>query len=537
MKDKIKKLSELATKYEDLKEMQGKTQKLFKDYEEFKIPMVFIGEFSAGKSSLINEILGEELLDVDTTPTTAKPCEIYYSEEENKYNKDGVEILYLKNPNLEKLKNLKLVDLPGISSQYFEHMNVVKNYLGNRDTIFVVVIDVSKGTISEEVLNFIRDFKTFNKDYILVINKADKVSEEDSNNVLNNAISVLRDNYKVPMYSCKSSVANSNISDVISILNRYNNKYDEIRDSIFVNQFKELALEMKTSLENIRDVLKSSHEIDMDKIDMTKEELESAISELESKKSKEIDQIKRSVKTELEELISGLENYINNNFELYVKNLNQLSEDIKNYLQNHSKSIDKKLLNIFQKAINDLNESLSDLKVLNSVDDILSTVTNLAGTPKTMGSFANFTKGLLAAGSLTELVSLLDIGLTGATTAETGMLATDGVLAGAGASGILLPVALIGTVIMHTIFNGIKRDKTKEAIKKAIDNVKKEVENKLDDITDDMTKVIIDKYMSQVKQTEDKFNQIKNTKLSKVDDETKISQIESDIKLLENYAQ
>jgi ribosome biogenesis GTPase A len=56
MKDKIKKLSELATKYEDLKEMQGKTQKLFKDYEEFKIPMVFIGEFSAGKSSLINEL-------------------------------------------------------------------------------------------------------------------------------------------------------------------------------------------------------------------------------------------------------------------------------------------------------------------------------------------------------------------------------------------------------------------------------------------------------------------------------------------------
>jgi uncharacterized protein YukE len=427
-------------------------------------------------------------------------------------------------------------------------MNVVKDYLANRDTIFVVVIDVSKGAISEEVLNFIRDFKTFNKDYILVVNKTDKVSEEDSNNVLNNTISVLRDNYKVPIYFCKSSVANSNISGVEYILNRYNNKYDEIRDSIFVNQFKELALEMKISLEGIRDALKLYHEADMDKIDMAIEELESAINEIESKKSEEIDQIKKSVKKEFDELISNLENSIYDNFESYVKNPNQISEDIKNYLQNHSKSIDKKLLNIFQKAINDLNESLSDLKVLNSVDSVLSTITNLASSGTAIKGFSTFAKGLLATESIAEILGLADIGLTGAGVAATGTgvavageaaagVATAGeaAAAGAGATGVLLPLALIGTVIIHKILDGIKRNKTKDAIKKVIENVKKEVEKKLDDITDDMTKVIIDNYMSQIKQVKDQLSQIKHTKLSKVDDKIKISQIESDIKLLESY--
>jgi len=552
MKDKIKKLSELATKYGDLKEMQEKTQKLFKDYEEFKIPMVFIGEFSAGKSSLINAIIDEELLDVDTTPTTAKPCEICYSEEENRYNKDGVEILYLKNPNLEKLKNLKLVDLPGISSQYFEHMNVVKDYLANRDTIFVVAIDVSKGAISEEVLNFIRDFKAFNKDYILVVNKTDKVSEEDSNTVLNNTISVLRDNYKVPMYSCKSSVANSDISGVISILNRYNNKYDEIRNNIFMNQFKELALEMKTSLEGIRDALKLYHETDMEKIETEIKELELAISEIESKKSEEIDKIKRSVKKEFDELILGLENDIRPKIEVYLKDPNQLPKDINDYLQNspQSKELNEKLSNIFQKAINDLNESLSDLKVLNSVDSVLSTITNLASSGTAIKGLATFAKGLLATESIAEILGLADIGLTGAGAAATGTgavvageaaagaaTAGEAAVAGMSATGVLLPVALIGTVVIHQIFDKIKRDKTKEAIEKAIGNVKKEVENKLDDITDNMTKVIIDNYMSQVKQMKDQLSQIKNTKLSKVDDKNKINQIESDIKLLENYAQ
>jgi ribosome biogenesis GTPase A len=131
MNEKIKKLKEIAFKYEELKEIQEKVQNFIKEYEDFKIPIVFIGEFSVGKSSLINKILDEDLLEVNTTPTTAKPYEICYSEEEKRYNKDGIEFLFLKNKNLKNIKNLKIVDLPGITSQYFEHTSIVENYLAN----------------------------------------------------------------------------------------------------------------------------------------------------------------------------------------------------------------------------------------------------------------------------------------------------------------------------------------------------------------------------------------------------------------------
>jgi len=50
MNEKIKKLKEIAFKYEELKEIQEKVQNFIKEYEDFKIPIVFIGEFSVGKA-------------------------------------------------------------------------------------------------------------------------------------------------------------------------------------------------------------------------------------------------------------------------------------------------------------------------------------------------------------------------------------------------------------------------------------------------------------------------------------------------------
>ncbi len=61
-------------------------------------------------------------------------------------------------------------------------------------------MDASKGALSDEVISFIRSLKLNNQnfEYILVVNKVDRISEEEANRVLENTISILRDIYKEP---------------------------------------------------------------------------------------------------------------------------------------------------------------------------------------------------------------------------------------------------------------------------------------------------------------------------------------------------
>ena len=72
--------------------------------------VVFVGEFSTGKSTIINAIIGEKTLDEGITPTTDKISIIKYGEEKGVELKDGIATFTVNQKNLE---NLYIVDTPG----------------------------------------------------------------------------------------------------------------------------------------------------------------------------------------------------------------------------------------------------------------------------------------------------------------------------------------------------------------------------------------------------------------------------------------
>ena len=51
--------------------------------DHFQVVAPLIGEFSTGKSSLVNALLGRSVLSVNITPETAVPTEICYSSDEH----------------------------------------------------------------------------------------------------------------------------------------------------------------------------------------------------------------------------------------------------------------------------------------------------------------------------------------------------------------------------------------------------------------------------------------------------------------------
>ena len=77
----IEKMIEVSDKYE-IEKLKEEFKLLLKESNEFKINILFIGSFSAGKSALLNRLIGKNILEESQAPETAIATELYNSEEE-----------------------------------------------------------------------------------------------------------------------------------------------------------------------------------------------------------------------------------------------------------------------------------------------------------------------------------------------------------------------------------------------------------------------------------------------------------------------
>ena len=164
-----------------------------------KVP--FVGDFNAGKSSLINSFLGIELLPTNILPETAVSYELYYSEHERLEVLDGgcgkettplskiselnltptnLVKVYINNQKVKALndRHIVIVDMPGIDSGVEAHNNAILNYVQD-GTCFMLVTDVEGGTLRTTTLNFIDEVKKYGSDVYIVISKCDKKNNEE----------------------------------------------------------------------------------------------------------------------------------------------------------------------------------------------------------------------------------------------------------------------------------------------------------------------------------------------------------------------
>lgn len=135
--------------------------------------LVVVGEFNSGKSSLVNALLGEDLLPEGPTPTTDRIQLLEYGEEGRE---EGEGFLRLRKPH-PLLRTLALVDTPGTNALLEHHEVLTRTFLPRADLILFVTSADRPLTRSEaEFLRLIRDW---GKKVVLVVNKADLLSEED----------------------------------------------------------------------------------------------------------------------------------------------------------------------------------------------------------------------------------------------------------------------------------------------------------------------------------------------------------------------
>lgn len=178
-----------------------KAKQLAEKLNNHEFAIAFCGHFSAGKSSMINRLVGENLLPSSPIPTSANLVKVKKGEEYAKvYFKQGKTRLYPAPYDYEKVKsfakdgdkidsveishahsnlpeNTAILDTPGIDSTDDAHRIATESALHLADLIFYVM---DYNHVQSE-LNFIftKELITAGKELYLIINQVDKHRDEE----------------------------------------------------------------------------------------------------------------------------------------------------------------------------------------------------------------------------------------------------------------------------------------------------------------------------------------------------------------------
>jgi GTP-binding protein EngB required for normal cell division len=173
------------------------------------IDVAILGQFKAGKSSLVNSLIGQDVLPVGVIPVTTVISRLqfgkqeratvsffdgtrkeipiadldeYTSEAKNPSNQENVEMVDIELPALADYAGLRLVDTPGLGSVFKAHMEVSSNWLPE---VGAAVLAVSADRpLSDNDLQLIRELTQYTPRIILLLTKADLLSPSQQDEVV-----------------------------------------------------------------------------------------------------------------------------------------------------------------------------------------------------------------------------------------------------------------------------------------------------------------------------------------------------------------
>lgn len=212
--------------------------------------IMIIGEFSTGKSTFINALVGKEVTTVNDTPTTAvitKLCygareqiTVYFTDgraeehsfselkvltAESKTNHDSlhqaIEYVEVAMP-IPILQRINIIDSPGLNADKQLHIETTKRYMDKADTVFWM-FSATDSPGKQTELEAIKALSPRLKP-IAIVNKIDDIDEEEEE-----SIDDLLDNFKSRVRKEVSQVIG--ISAKLALEGKLHNQQDKIKES------------------------------------------------------------------------------------------------------------------------------------------------------------------------------------------------------------------------------------------------------------------------------------------------------------------
>ncbi|HET7436627.1 MAG TPA: dynamin family protein [Thermoanaerobaculia bacterium] len=142
--------------------------------------IVIVGEFNAGKSSLINALFGAQYRTEGPIPVDDRISILRYAEQPTQ--RKISDFIDEQSYPIDFLRNITLVDTPGTNSIVQRHQEITQDFVPRADLVlFVTSIDRPLSESERRFLEFIREW---GKKVVFVLNKIDTKSDAEVQQVL-----------------------------------------------------------------------------------------------------------------------------------------------------------------------------------------------------------------------------------------------------------------------------------------------------------------------------------------------------------------
>ena len=286
-----------------------------------------IGEFSAGKTSLINALTDSKVLETASLPTTAILYQIIFGAPENKavaLSAEGEEVELqldaLKNDELKTYptvtlfdtstkvpKDIIFVDTPGLSSPDPRHREVLTSILPRVDAILLTV-DANQA-VTRSLVEFVKSMRLAEKPIYLILNKIDTKSPSELQDLKRG---IARDvDLPIDSLVCASAYAN-NISELQQLLTKIQGQKTQIIAKVDALRTKDLIGELRSFIAEILRSSSSPKEL-KEAVRAQERELERLQSNIrllmervEEKLSDKVDETQSTLRTQLWSSLNGI---------------------------------------------------------------------------------------------------------------------------------------------------------------------------------------------------------------------------------------
>lgn len=383
---------------------------LLESLKETKVKVPLVGDFSAGKSSLLNTFIEQdELLPTSMLAETAVSFELYYSIKERvELERMGTRVSVsdfagIKNLNTcpgdiikvyttsKVIRDLEdrdiiLVDMPGLDSGLEAHNKAINNYIEN-GTSFIVISDIEQGSLRKSTIDFLTEMKEYNLKCSVLLSKKDKKPESEA--------------IDVKEYIQKQANSYVKANTFVGMVSAHNNELDDFKIALSKINAEELLFQKSESI--VLDYEKSVIDaflIRKSTINQSVEELDSKFRDIQSAEKKLMSELnnlekENSIK-DVNSLTSKIVGEVKNELvlkESHIVNVIMQSSENQALIGNAISTIIRPVLvNSVGEALSNINAKLSEISVgfTSSLDDFNSF--NQEDFKKGMDSFTTSSK-------------------------------------------------------------------------------------------------------------------------------------------------
>ncbi|WRF55913.1 dynamin family protein [Helicobacter pylori] len=260
--------------------------------QQLVIPVV--GNFSAGKSTLLNRFLGKSVLPTGITPETSLATELHYSANERieafsnndektesfELNEQSFKVIkenaaeysyfnaseysylkvYLNNEALKNSAPLVFVDMPGFDSPISSHTHAILEYL-ERGVHFVILASVEEGSLTKRMVRELKNLLEFDKGLSFILSKTNLKTPSQVEEVSHYIEEQIQDHLDLTTHLIYSNKDNNALLEVADKIDA-----EKLFSALYLKRLKFLNSQLQNSLKSVMESFDYSKEKALEEI-------------------------------------------------------------------------------------------------------------------------------------------------------------------------------------------------------------------------------------------------------------------------------